>query len=119
MTSWVNKAPITTSSALAPKGATFASSFVFGIGTGQNRLYAPATRKDSEISLNVVMGMLRLISHDVYCLIYLRSTISYMTLFVVVNFGFGLYCISGFFVSTLVGDSMIIKRVYRVWGSCW
>ncbi|PHT93722.1 Callose synthase 1 [Capsicum annuum] len=95
--SGANKIPVAAASAPAPKGATFAS----GSGIGRNRLYAFTTRQESKAS------------PDVYCLLDPGVTLSYMTPFVVVHFGFGPECISDpFFVSNSVGESVVTRRVY-------
>lgn len=54
------------------------------------------------------------LSRDVYCMLDMGSTLYYVTPFVVVHVGFGLECIHDIFcVLTLMGDSVIAKKVYR------
>jgi len=58
--------------------------------------------------------MLKLFSRDVYCLLDLGSTLCYVTPFVIVHFGFSPECIlDPFFISTLVADFVMARRVYR------
>ena len=45
----------------------------------QNRIYAIADRQNSEASPDVVTGILSIFSHNVYALIDLGSTLSYVT----------------------------------------
>lgn len=56
-------------------------------GDGQNRIYAIAGRQDSWSSPDVVTSILYVSSHDVYVLIHLGSTLSYVTPFVAGKFG--------------------------------
>lgn len=65
-------------------------------------------------------GMLQLFSCDVYCLLYPGSTISYVTPFLAICIDFDPEIIlDPFFISTLLGDSIIAKRVYRECGTYW
>lgn len=49
-----------------------------------------------------------------YYLIDPRSTLSYVTLFMAMHCNFNLECVSHLFtISTLLGDSMVVRRVYR------
>lgn len=91
MASGANTVPIGSSSAPAPKGPSSATASVFTsiTDTGRNYLYALTTRHELEASTNFITGMLRLFSRDVYSLIDLGSTFSYMTPFVAAYFGFG------------------------------
>lgn len=61
--------------------------------------------------------MLKILYLDMYYLLDPRSSLSYVTSFVAVHFGSGPQCLSiPFFVSTMVGDSVVVKRFYRgVW----
>lgn len=57
--------------------------------------------------------MLQVFSRDVYALLDPESALSYVTLYVAVYFGFAPESIfESFLVSTIVGDSIIAKRVY-------
>lgn len=53
--------------------------YTSSIGGVRNRLYALSTRQDSETWPNIVTGMLQILSCDVYVLLDLRSTLSYVT----------------------------------------
>lgn len=58
--------------------------------------------------------MLQLFSRDIYVLLDLCSTLSYVSPYVVLHLGFGIKNISNsFLVSTLVGKSIISRRIYR------
>lgn len=59
-----------------------------GFGTGQNYMYAYSTHHESEASPDVITGTLQLFSHDVYCVLDLGSTLSYVTPYIAVYFGF-------------------------------
>lgn len=95
-------------SSSSPKSATSSN------GTSQNNLYAYATLPEYEAFSDIITGMLDLFSRDVYYLLNLGSTLYYITLYVEVNFGFVLKCISNpFFVSTLVGVFIVDRKVYK------
>ena len=64
--------PVTDLSTPILKGANSTSCS----GIGQNHLYALSTHQDSKASPNIVTGMLKLFSHDVYYLLDLGSTLS-------------------------------------------
>lgn len=67
-----------------------------------------------EATSNVVTGMLQLFSYDVYFLLDLGSTLSYVTPYVAMYFGFGpKHTSDPFFVSTPVGDFVVSRKVYR------
>ncbi|XP_070004209.1 uncharacterized protein [Nicotiana sylvestris] len=81
---------------------------------GPCRFYAISDRQTAEASPDVVTGILTVQYHDVYALIDPGSTLSYVTPFVVMEFGIEpdqLY--EPFSVSTLVGESITAARVYR------
>ncbi|XP_070032356.1 uncharacterized protein [Nicotiana tomentosiformis] len=79
----------------------------------QNRIYALAGQHDQESSPDVVIGILSVSSYDVYALIDLGSTLSYVTQLVSSKFGIKPELVKPFEVSIPVGDSAIAKRVYR------
>ncbi|XP_070046271.1 uncharacterized protein [Nicotiana tomentosiformis] len=81
---------------------------------GPNKFYAMRRHWDSEASLDVVTGILSVQSHDVYALIDLGSTLSYVTPYVAMEFGIELeQHHEPFFVSTPVGESILVARLYR------
>lgn len=105
-----NKIPVTAASAPTPKGATS-----FGSNSGQNRLYAFTTRQESEASHDVVISMLKVFSHDVYYMIDLGSTLSYVPPFMALHFGFCHECILDLFsVFTTIGDFIVARNFIRV-----
>ncbi|XP_070050429.1 uncharacterized protein [Nicotiana tomentosiformis] len=79
----------------------------------QNRIYALGGRHNQESSPNVVTGILSVSSYDVYALVDLGSTLSYVTLLVASKFGIEPELIKPFEVSTPVGDPVIARRVYK------
>ncbi|XP_070036664.1 uncharacterized protein [Nicotiana tomentosiformis] len=71
-------------------------------------------RQNSEASPDVVTGILTIQSHDVYALIDPSSTLSYVTPYVTMEFGIEPeHLLEPFFVSTPVGESILVVRVYR------
>lgn len=83
-------------------------------GGNQNHIYALVGRQDQESSPDIVTGMLTICSHDVYALIDPGSTLSCITPFVARKFGIVPKILSDpFAVSTPVGESIIVRRVYR------
>ncbi|XP_070032258.1 uncharacterized protein [Nicotiana tomentosiformis] len=84
---------------------------VLSSSSTQNRTYALAGRQDLKSSLDVVIGILSVYSYDVYALIDLGSTLSYVTPFVANKFGVEPDLISKTLAaSTLIGDSVISRR---------
>lgn len=77
-----NKVPIATSLSSAPKGVTS------GIGTGWNHFYAFSTNQESESSPGAIIDTLQLLTPKMYCLLNVGSTLSYVTLYVSLHFGF-------------------------------
>ncbi|PHT97936.1 hypothetical protein BC332_33142 [Capsicum chinense] len=73
---------VATSSSPTPKCSTS------GIDTGRNYLYALATFQESKASPDIVTDILKLFYYVLYCLLDLGSTLSYVTLYVIVHFGF-------------------------------
>lgn len=55
-------------------------------GTSQSCLYVIATHMEFEASPNIFTGTLHFFSYDVYYLPYPRSTLSYLTPYMVVRF---------------------------------
>ncbi|XP_070010160.1 uncharacterized protein [Nicotiana sylvestris] len=81
---------------------------------GPSWFYAMSGRQTAEASLDVVTGILTVQSHDVYALIDPGSTLSYVTPFVAIEFGIEPEQLhEPFSVSTPVGESILVARVYR------
>ncbi|XP_070013170.1 uncharacterized protein [Nicotiana sylvestris] len=73
-----------------------------------------ASRQDQESSPDVVKGMLTICSHDVYALIDLGSTLSYITPFVAWKFGIVPEILSDpFVVSIPTRKSILARRIYQ------
>ncbi|XP_070005264.1 uncharacterized protein [Nicotiana sylvestris] len=84
------------------------------ISGGPNWFYAMSGRQTAKASLDVVTGILTVQSHDVYALIDPGSTLSYVTPFVVMEFGKEPKQLhEPFSVSTPVGESILATRIYR------
>lgn len=62
----------------------------------------------------MVTGMLQVFSIDIYILLEPSATLSFVTTFVAMKFEILLDVLEEpFLVSTLIGDSVVAKRVYR------
>ncbi|XP_070036112.1 uncharacterized protein [Nicotiana tomentosiformis] len=82
---------------------------------GPSRFYSMSGRQSAETSLDVVTCILIVQSHDVYALINPGSTLSYVTLYVAIEFGIESEQLhEPFSVSTPVGEFILAARVY--WG---
>ncbi|XP_070054407.1 uncharacterized protein [Nicotiana tomentosiformis] len=81
---------------------------------GPSRFYTMSGHQNAEASLDVVTGILTVQTHDVYALIDLGSTLSYVTPCVAMEFGIEPEQLpEPFFVSTPVGESIVVVLVYR------
>ncbi|XP_070004730.1 uncharacterized protein [Nicotiana sylvestris] len=79
-----------------------------------SQFYAMSGRQTAEASPDVVTGILTVQSHDVYALIDPGSTLSYVTPFVAMEFRIEPEQLhEPFSVSTPVGESILVARVYR------
>ncbi|XP_070054422.1 uncharacterized protein [Nicotiana tomentosiformis] len=97
--------------ALAGRGAARGGAQSLG---GPSHFYAMRGRQSLEASPNIVTGILTVQSHNVYALIDPGSTLSYVTPYVAMELGIELEQLhESFFVSTLVGESIVAARVYR------
>ncbi|KAH0736064.1 hypothetical protein KY285_011771 [Solanum tuberosum] len=80
----------------------------------QNKFYALQTRDEQEGSPDVVTNMLKVFQLDVYALLDPGSTLSFVTPYMVMRFDILPYVILGpFCISTPVGDSVVVNRVYK------
>ncbi|XP_070050751.1 uncharacterized protein [Nicotiana tomentosiformis] len=81
---------------------------------GPSRFYAIWRRRDSKNSPDVVTCILTVQSHYMYALIYLWSTLSYVTCYVAMELGIEPEQLhEPFSVSTPVGESILAMRVCR------
>ncbi|XP_055802368.1 uncharacterized protein LOC129871475 [Solanum dulcamara] len=78
-----------------------------------NHIYALASRWDQQASPNVVTGILSIFSRDIYALIDLGSTLSYVSPFVDGRVGIKPESIDPFEIATSVGDSIRVKQGYK------
>lgn len=68
----------------------------------------------SDIGRNLFNAISTHRDYDVYYLLNLDSTLSYVTPYVAIYFCFGpKYILDHFFVSTLVGKSIVVRKFYR------
>lgn len=80
----------------------------------KNLFYDLRTRGEQETSLDVVTGMLKIITIDVYALLDPGATLSFVTPLVVKMFDTLPYTLhEPFLISTPMGESVVAKRVYR------
>ena len=80
----------------------------------QNRFYALQSRGDQESSPDVVTGMLKVFSIDVYALLDPDATLSFVTPFVAMKFEIlPEVLLEPFSVSTPIVESVVAKKVYR------
>ena len=80
----------------------------------KNRFYALYSRRAQETSPDAVIGMLKAFAIDVYVLLDPGATLSFVTALVAKKFDILPYIFQdSFIVSTLVGESVVAKRVYR------
>ncbi|MDV3185344.1 MAG: hypothetical protein Q8842_03310, partial [Candidatus Phytoplasma australasiaticum] len=84
------------------------------VGRGRNRLYSLTNWKEAKASPDVITGILRIFSRDVYVSLDPGSALSYVTSYVADGFGFDpKVIVEPFSNSTPLGDSVVAKRVYR------
>ena len=77
-------------------------------------MYALQACQDQEGSPNVVTGTLHDFDLDVYALLDPRATLSFVTPYITVQFNVTAESLSEpFSVSTVVGDPVIARRVFR------
>ncbi|XP_070011104.1 uncharacterized protein [Nicotiana sylvestris] len=83
-------------------------------GGGQPRLFSTLDRQSAEASAEVIIGILLVCSHNAYAIMDPGSTFSYVTPYFAINLGLELEQLSEpFLVSTPVGESVKVTRVYR------
>ena len=81
----------------------------------KNHFYALRSRDDQEESPNVVTGMLQVYSTNVYALLDHGATLCFVTTLVDMKFNMlPDVLIEHFSIITLVGESVVAKRVYRI-----
>ncbi|XP_070002150.1 uncharacterized protein [Nicotiana sylvestris] len=83
-------------------------------GGGQPRLFATLDRQSAEASAEVITSILLVCSHNAYAIMDPGSTFSYVTPYFAINLGPEPKQLSeSFLVSTLVGESVKVTRVYK------
>ncbi|XP_070017017.1 uncharacterized protein [Nicotiana sylvestris] len=83
-------------------------------GGGQPRLFATLDRQSAEASAEVITGILLVCSHNAYAIMDPGSTLSYVTPYFAINLGLEPEQLSeSFLVSTPIGESVKVTRVYR------
>ncbi|KAH0724869.1 hypothetical protein KY284_000734 [Solanum tuberosum] len=92
---------------VAPRRATS------GAGRGTNHLYAITSRQEQENSLDVVTGMIKVFSFDVYALLNPGASLYFVTPYVANKFDVLLEKLyEPFCVSTPIGESILVERVW-------
>ncbi|XP_069154296.1 uncharacterized protein [Solanum lycopersicum] len=92
----------------APKGVTT------GTGGGANRVYAITSYKEQENSPDVVTGMIKVFTFDVYALLDSGTSLSFVTPYVENQFVIiSEKLCEPFCISTPGGESILAERVYR------
>ncbi|KAH0678989.1 hypothetical protein KY284_020074 [Solanum tuberosum] len=93
---------------VARRGATS------GTGGGANLLYAITSHQEQENSPDVVNGMIQVFNFNFYALLDPGASLSFVTPYVAMNFNVLPEQLSEpFRVSTHVGESIVVERVYR------
>ncbi|XP_059315770.1 uncharacterized protein LOC132066481 [Lycium ferocissimum] len=83
---------------------------------GPNRLYALGAQQDAEGRTDVVTSTITIFSYDVFALMDLGSTLSYVTPFIAKKLGVKPELLSKLFeVSNPVGEVILARYVYRGW----
>ncbi|XP_075110082.1 uncharacterized protein LOC142181216 [Nicotiana tabacum] len=83
-------------------------------GERQPRLFATLDRQSAEASAEVITDILLVCSHNAYAIMDPGSTFSYVTPYFAINLGLEPEQLSeSFLVSTPVGESVKVTRVYR------
>ena len=81
---------------------------------GANCLYAITSRQDQENSPDVVTGMIKFFTFDVYALVDPRASLSFVTRYIANQFEILLEKLcEPFCVSKPVGQSILVERVYN------
>ena len=96
------------------KDSSQAQASVYSDFPKKNRFYALHSRGEQETSPDVVTGMLKIFTLDVYVLLDPSATLSFVTPLVAKMFDILPNILhEPFLVPTLVGKSVLVKRVYR------
>ncbi|KAG5614829.1 hypothetical protein H5410_014653 [Solanum commersonii] len=102
------------SSLVAPLDRVAPRGVILGIGGGKNRLYAIASRQEQENSPDVITGMIKFFTFDVYALLDPGASLSFVTTYVAMNFNIlPEQLLEPFSVFTPIGESILGERVYR------
>ncbi|KAF3679324.1 hypothetical protein FXO37_03928 [Capsicum annuum] len=105
-----NSAPAPSGRPAPPQGTSSST----GGGKSQNGLYSLPSHQEQEDSPNVVTSMLCVFHFDIYMLLNPGSSFPYVTPLVAVNFEIDFKIIpQPFLISTLVGESIVAKQVYK------
>ena len=79
----------------------------------KNLFYAFHSRGEQKTSPDVMTGMLKVFSIDVYAFLDPRDTLYFVTPLIAKKFDSLPDILKPFMITTLVGDSVVAKRVYR------
>ncbi|KAH0730162.1 hypothetical protein KY289_001350 [Solanum tuberosum] len=81
---------------------------------GENFLYAITSRQEQENSPDVVTGMIKVFTLNVYALLDPRASLYFVTPYVAIKFDFlSEKLCDPFCVSTPIGEFILVERVYR------
>lgn len=79
---------------------------------GSNCLYAINIYQEKENSADVVIGLIKFFTFDVYALIDLGASLYFVTPYIAMNFNIlHDHFLKPFIISKLVGDSILTERV--------
>ncbi|KAH0679012.1 hypothetical protein KY284_020097 [Solanum tuberosum] len=110
----VNRGNRAQSYSVAPPERAASRGATSGAGGGGNCLYAFTSRQEQENSPDVVTSMIKVFPFDVYALLDLGASLSFVTPYVAMNFDVHPeQLLEPFSVSTPVGESILAERVYR------
>ncbi|XP_069148041.1 uncharacterized protein [Solanum lycopersicum] len=99
---------------MAPRDRAAPRVSTSSIGGGENRLYAITSLQEQENSPNVVTGMIKVFTFDVYALLDPGEILSFVNPYVANHFEILPEKLSEpFCVSTPVGESILAERVHR------
>ncbi|KAH0678966.1 hypothetical protein KY284_020051 [Solanum tuberosum] len=109
-----NKGNRAQSSSVAPPDKVAPRGAIFGTGGGANRLYVITSRQEQENSLDIVTGMIKVFTFDVYALLDPGASLSFVTPYVANKFEVirEKLC-EPFCVSTPIGESTLAELVYH------
>ena len=109
-----NSVNIAQSSSVSQPDRVVSRGVIFGTGGGENHLYAITSIQEQENSLDVIMGIIKFFTSDVYALLCPGASLFFVTSYVANQFEIRSekFC-EPFCVSTHFRESTLAERVYR------